>query len=50
MKKEEKKVKVYKVALVGKRYEQLERLSKNKKSFLLTIVTALDLMEKAKNH
>lgn len=39
----------YTVTFVGKRYQQLKRLSKNKKSFLVVIIQALDLLEKAKN-
>ena len=43
------KEKQYTVTFIGKRYEQLERLSKNRKSKLLVITKALDLLEKAKN-
>lgn len=48
MKKEKKSEKMYTVTFIGKRYEQLERLSKGK-SKLLIITKALDLLEKAKN-
>ena len=41
--------KSYTVKFTGKRYEQLERLSKNRKSKLYVIIKALDLLEKAKN-
>jgi hypothetical protein len=43
------KINQYTITFFGKRYEQLERLSKNKKSKMLIITTALDLLEKAKN-
>ena len=42
------KVKEFTLTFLGKRYEQLERLSKGK-SKLLIITKALDLLEKAKN-
>jgi len=45
---EEIKIKEYTVTFLGKRYEQLERLSKGK-SKLLIITKALDLLEKSKN-
>ncbi len=37
------------ITFTGKRYEQLERLSKKRKSKLLVVIKALDLLEKAKN-
>ena len=43
------KEKEYTVTFVGKRYEQLERLSKKSGSKLAVIIKALDLLEKAKN-
>jgi hypothetical protein len=46
MKKERKE---YTISFFGKRYEQLERLSKNRKSKMYVICKALDLLEKAKN-
>jgi len=39
----------YTITFSGKRYEQLKRLSKNRKSMLYVITQALDLLEKAKN-
>ena len=39
----------YRVIFVGKRYEQLERLSKKCGSKLYVITKALDLLEEAKN-
>ena len=47
-KKDLKKEKEYTVTFIGKRYSQLERLSKGK-SKLLVIIKAIDLLEKAKN-
>ena len=44
-----KKEKIYTATFLGKKYEQLERLSKNRKSKLYVITKALDLLEKAKN-
>lgn len=41
-------MKTYTATFIGKRYEQLERLSKGK-SKLYVIIKALDLLEKAKN-
>ena len=43
------KEKIYKTTFTGKRYEQLERLSKKRGSKLYVITKALDLLEKAKN-
>lgn len=45
------KEKTYTITFIGKRYEQLERLSKNsnRKSKLYVITQALNLLEKAKN-
>lgn len=43
------KEKKYTVAFIGKRYSQLERLSKKSGSKLKVILLALDLLERAKN-
>jgi len=51
MNKKLKEEKRYTVIFVGKRYEQLERLSKKSKTIskLKIIIEALNLLEKAKN-
>ena len=41
--------KIYTATFSGKRYEQLERLSKKSGSKLKVIIEALNLLEKAKN-
>ena len=43
------KEETYTITFTGKRYEQLKRLSKKRKSKLYVITQALDLLEKAKN-
>ena len=43
------KKEAYTIIFSGKRYEQLERLSKNRKSKMYVIIKALDLLERAKN-
>ena len=48
-KREKNKKKTYTATFLGKSYEQLERLSKNRESKLYVLIKALDLLEKAKN-